>query len=60
MLGTKSPFTGLQSGAHLKGSGGRYNLFIDMYLEAEFSVKVHSKPSNHSGGLDGSAIRKCN
>ena len=60
MLGTESPFTGLQSGVHLKGSGGRCNLFIDMYLKAEFSVEEHSKPSNHSRGHDGSAIGMCN
>ena len=60
MLGTESPFTGLQSGAHLKSHGGRCNLFVDMYIEAEFSVEEHSEPSNHSRGHDGSAIGKCN
>ena len=57
ILETKSPFTSLQSGVYLKGSGDRCNLLVDLYLEAVFLVQKHSQPSNHSCGHDGSTIR---
>ena len=59
MLWTEAPFTGLQSGGHLKCPGGRSNLFINMGLEAEFSVKEYSKPAYHSWWLDDCAIGEC-